>query len=179
MSGGQRDVLEPHLTACDLLAVLGAGDYDLPELLDLALYDGLCEHVDPPLRHRPQKVGVIVDAHGKLPVLLDRRRRPHTGRRLHGRRVDAAMHHPPRRMMLLSQLDRPPDPAPASLLEAQPGDPHELAAPRADRGLTGVSRHGLLLYAITFERSQTMEIARATPLVAHLSLLASPQHTFN
>ena len=42
-SEGQRDVLEPHLAAGDLLPVFSPGDDHLPELLALALDNRLAE----------------------------------------------------------------------------------------------------------------------------------------
>jgi hypothetical protein len=43
---GEIDVLEADVTAGDVLAVAGAGDADLPELLDAALLERLGDHLD-------------------------------------------------------------------------------------------------------------------------------------
>jgi hypothetical protein len=38
----------------------------VPQLLDASLVDRLRHHVESAVRRRPQKVGVVVDAHGEL-----------------------------------------------------------------------------------------------------------------
>jgi hypothetical protein len=43
--GGGVDVLQPHLAASHRLAILGAGDHDLPQLLGAALLDRLGHHL--------------------------------------------------------------------------------------------------------------------------------------
>src|SRR5919199_4347582 len=121
-SGGQWDVLEPHLASGDLFAVLAPRDDHLPELLDPALHDRLGYHVDPPLIHRPQEVGAVAHPYCELASLLHRGRSPYAGRTLDRRGVDAAMHHTPRCMVVLAELDRTPNPATANFLEAQAGD---------------------------------------------------------
>src|SRR5215204_7633590 len=127
LSGGQRDVLEPQLATGDLLAVLAAGDDHLPELLAPALHDRFGEHVDPSLLHRAQEIGAVAHPHGELSSLLDRCRSPYAGRALDGRGVDAAVHHTPGRMVVLAELDRASNLAPANLFEVKSGNAYELA----------------------------------------------------
>jgi glycine/D-amino acid oxidase-like deaminating enzyme len=71
-SGRQRNVLEPHLAAGDLFAVIAAGDHHLPELLDLALHDGLGDHFHATFRDGPQEIGAVAHPHGELSPSLDR-----------------------------------------------------------------------------------------------------------
>jgi hypothetical protein len=44
--GGGVDVLQPHLAASHRLAILAAGDHDLPQLLGMALLDRLGNHLN-------------------------------------------------------------------------------------------------------------------------------------
>ena len=59
--------------------------------------------------------------------LLYRRRSPHAGRALDRRGVDAAVHHPPGRVVPLVELDPAANPLSIDLLEVEPGNPYELA----------------------------------------------------
>src|SRR5215210_6397033 len=124
---GQRDVLEPQLAAGYLFAVLAAGDDHLPELLDLALHNGLGDHVYSTFLDRPQEIGAVAHPHGELSLLLHRRRSPDAGRALDRCGVDAAVHDAPGRVVVLAELDRTPNSLPAYLLESQSGYPQELA----------------------------------------------------
>ena len=68
-AAGQRHVLQPHLAAGDELAVVGAGEQHLPELLRAALLDRLGDDVDAgPSVIGAEEVGVVVDADGELAV---------------------------------------------------------------------------------------------------------------
>src|SRR5215210_4522359 len=120
------------------------GDDHLPELLDLALHDRLGDHVYPPLLHRPQEVGAVADPDSKLAFLLYGDRSPHAGCALDCCGVDAAVHHAPRRMVVLAELDKAPDPASANLVEAQSGNTHELAASSYDRSFAVIVGHGFV-----------------------------------
>src|SRR5918998_4939052 len=51
----QRHVRQPQLAAGDFLAVFGAGYDDLPQLLALALHEGLGDDLRPTLAHGPEK----------------------------------------------------------------------------------------------------------------------------
>ena len=79
---GQRHVLQPHLPAGHQLAVVRAGQRHLPELQGAALLDGLGDDVEPPGGHRPEEVGVVVDADGELAAVGHGRARADAGGRL-------------------------------------------------------------------------------------------------
>src|SRR3712207_3598812 len=122
-SGGRRDVLEPYLSAGYFLAVFGAGDGHLPELLAAALDYRLGDHIHPASTHGTQEVRVVVEADGVLVPVLSRPGRPQAGRSLDRRRVDAAVNHAPRLMVILVELDPTLHPSPVHLRKPQPRDP--------------------------------------------------------
>src|SRR5215212_1997545 len=155
----QRDVLQAQLAAGDLLAVVGAGYDDLPQLLAFALHDRLGDDLDPSLRHRPQEVRGVVDPDGELFPLLHRGRGAQTGRALDGGRVHPAVHDSPRRVVPLVEVDPTPHPTPADLLNPQAGDSEKLAvvgaAPGRDAGPGTLFRHKTLLRTIVRELTPT------------------------
>src|SRR3712207_9461653 len=77
---GPAHVRQPHLAAGDQLAVVGPGEQHLPELLGAALLHRLGDDLQPPLGHRADEVGVVVDAAGELPAVRPRHLRPDAGR---------------------------------------------------------------------------------------------------
>src|SRR5215208_4385553 len=144
----QRDVLQAQLAAGDFLAVVGAGYDDLPQLLAFALHDRLGDDLDPSLPHRPQEIRGIADPHGELPPLLHRGRSAYAGRALDGGGVHATVHHTPRRMVTLAEVDPSPHHGVADLLNPQAGDPEKLAAFGAASGPRTFFRHTSLLRTI-------------------------------
>ena len=119
--------VEAYLAAGDLLAVVSAGYDDLPQLLAFALHDRLGDHLHPSVRHRPQEIRVVIDPDGELLSVFHRGRSAEAGRALDGGCVHPAVHHSPRRMVLLIQVDPTANLVPTYLLDPQPRDTEKLA----------------------------------------------------
>ena len=101
---GPRDVLQPHAALRDELAVL-ARDVTGPELAGPPLVDRHGSHVEPPLAVRAQEVGVVGEPDRELPGGVGGERRADAARGLDRRRVDAAVDHAPRRVVVGAGVD--------------------------------------------------------------------------
>jgi len=109
---------------------------------------------------RPSFIGrkksvLLLTPHGELSFILHGGGGSHAGRALDRRGVDAAVYYAPRRVVMLTQLDRTPHLPAADLIHAQAGDPQELASFGHGLGSKVLFRHGLLLRAVVRERTGT------------------------
>src|SRR5215472_6139389 len=105
----ERHVLQPHLSARDQLAVIGASDRHLPELLRCALLDRLGHETNRARDHGPQEIGVVVDADRELPAVPYRQRGSETCRALNRGGVGAAMDNAPRCVLVRTEFHRTDD----------------------------------------------------------------------
>src|SRR5712691_3193280 len=117
VSAVQRQVLEPHGTPRNVLAVLGPAHGDLPQLLYAPLEDRLGDHVDPPRADRAEEVGRVVHADRELALVQDSGRRSDAGHALRDGGVYAAVHYAPGRVVFRSQFHVASDLRAAAFLE--------------------------------------------------------------
>src|SRR5438270_4896584 len=114
------DVLEAHVAVSDEPTGL-VGDVDPPELLASALVEGHRFDEHPPGGERSKEVGRVGEADSQLPPFADRGACPDARRALDRGRVDAAMHDPPRGVVVGTELDVAGDPGPRDLVEDEAG----------------------------------------------------------
>src|SRR5207248_6066448 len=104
-SAVEAHILQPDLSAGYHLAVVGSRDDHLPQLLGGALMDRLGDDLDAATSEGAEEVGGVVDADSELTAIEHRRRGTDAGGALDRRGVGAAMDHPPRRVLLRTELD--------------------------------------------------------------------------
>src|SRR5699024_1774773 len=104
----QGHVLQAQLTAGELLAGAGIGDDDLPQLLGPTLVEGAGLDVDAGTGARTQEVGGVVDADGEFAAIGHGVADSDAGGAFDDGRVDTAVDHAPRRVVVLTELGVPP-----------------------------------------------------------------------
>jgi 3-oxocholest-4-en-26-oate---CoA ligase len=121
-----RDVLQPDLAVGDELAGV-VGDVDPPQLLGppLAERDGL--DVGAARAERPQEVRGVGETDGDLSAVTDGDARPDARRAFHHGGVDAAMHDPPRGVVVRAEVQVRGDPGRGDLTEHDAQRPQERA----------------------------------------------------
>src|SRR4051812_12253626 len=129
-SSGRVDVLQANLAAGHELAVLGATDLDLPELLRAPLLDRRRDDLEAPGAVGSQEVRAVGHAHRLLPVLLDRLVAADGPERLDRRRVEAAVDDAPGLVVAVIRGDRAPHARRRDLIEARVDEREEFARVR-------------------------------------------------